>query len=119
MLCDFGTAAFVDEGHIPRVISTRWCSPYRLEPRIRFQRPLIREEDIYALGITIWGLFTGAKPFEGIDSENDDDDSDDVEAVICKGNTVDVELIEDLEVRQFVTRFLNVFKDGSIISETS
>jgi serine/threonine protein kinase len=103
ILCDFGTAAFVDEMYYPRAISVRWSSPYRLRsPNAR----LISKEDIYGLGIAVWELFTGRIPFGEIDS---DDEEVDLEEVIRSGETVDVVSVENCEAQNFIKQCLAIF----------
>jgi serine/threonine protein kinase len=94
-LCDFGNAALMTEVFFPRSITERWCSPYRLGPgRI----PVLRkEEDIYALAMVAWELFTGTKPFPELDS----DDFEDWVGRDKKG--LDLSKIEDAYVREFIT----------------
>jgi serine/threonine protein kinase len=108
VLCDFGTSAFVDEVHYPSAISSRWCSPYRLESQPPNSRRLVVEEDIYGLRIAVWELFTGKVPFEEID---DDDNEIDVEDVIRRGETVDVPLVENLDARDFIKQCLAIFAE--------
>ena len=103
-LCDFGTSAWMSEIMIPEAYSLQWCSAYRLKNAGR--NPLIVEEDIYASGISVWELFVGEAPFEGIDP---DDEEVDLEGHIRSGLQIDVGRIEVEEARSYVSECLHVF----------
>ncbi len=103
-LCDFGTSAWMDEVYYPTAISAKWCSPYILDSAK--QHRLVPEQDIYASGITVWELFTGETPFRDIDP----DDEGDLEGQLRGGLRVDLERIEDPEVRKYIADYLEVMR---------
>ena len=61
--------------------------------------PLSRADDFFALGLTIWELFSGKVPFEGLRE-------DEVEKEILDGKTVDLGVISEMEVREIIQKHL-------------
>jgi serine/threonine protein kinase len=105
VLCDFGAAAFIDKVHYPIIFSVPYVSSYRLD--LKNYNPFLPEEDFYALGVSVWQLFTEEIPFEGMDL---DGGGNDLEAKIRSGLTVDVDRVEDQEVMGFIIGCLNAVK---------
>jgi serine/threonine protein kinase len=64
-VCDFGSAVWLNQSTPPYAASDRYCSPDRLADK-GLRIPLKPADDYYALGWTIWELFTGKVPFEDI-----------------------------------------------------
>jgi hypothetical protein len=103
-LCDFNEARRLDnpldgktwEGET----TTNYLSPFRCRdwPDGSDPLPTIRD-DLYALGLSIWELFTGMMPF-------DDVYMDDIMDTVKAGNTVDVDQVEDKEVREVIRKYL-------------
>ena len=61
-LCDFRGAFFKDYAAEMRPIHTMWyAAPYRA---VHWNGPLDIEDDYFALGVSIWELFTGRRLFE-------------------------------------------------------
>jgi hypothetical protein len=83
-LCDFRRAFFKDYAAEMRPIHTMWyAAPYRA---VHWNGPLDIENDYFALGVSIWELFTERRPFEEIDDNT-------VWKWIREGNVVDLEEI--------------------------
>lgn len=96
-LCDFDTAFYLDgrpqewEGGC----SPQYVSPNRGYPD--YKLPSI-EDDMYALAVTVWELYTGRTAMEK--------EYDDLEDLIPRGYAVDVNAVEDLEVRSWIKELL-------------
>jgi serine/threonine protein kinase len=96
-LCDF-TGAFLKE-HSKEVVpiyTGHYLSPYRaLHPG-----PLTVEDDLFALGVSIWELFTDKRPFQGLKFGEE-------RMLIKKGAIIDISEIEDDEVRCIVEELMS------------
>ena len=104
----------MDEIYYPTAISAKWCSPYILDSAK--QHRLVPEQDIYASGITVWELFTGETPFRDIDP---DDDVADLEGQIRGGLSVELNRIEDPEVRKYIADCLEVMQKWNNSTKTT
>ena len=95
-LCDFEGAEKEPCVDPPSSLTLNWTSPARLRnPDV----PLCRADDLYALGLTIWEVFTGRIPFEGLEEG-------DVECKIMANETVDLSEIPDISIRVMIEGFL-------------
>ena len=97
-LCDFAGAILIDDPNPPSPINTvSWLSPYRsLHPT----EPSTVEDDLFALGVSIWELFTDKRPFEGLKDPE-------VRQLISKGETINVSEIKDDGVRDIVKQLMS------------
>ena len=94
-LCDFAGAFKVHDPSPPTPIYTpQWLSPYRA---LHSKEPPTMDDDLFALGVCIWELFTGKKPFEGKGARE----------LICQGETINVNEIEDEEARNVVKELMS------------
>ncbi|KAH8781370.1 kinase-like domain-containing protein [Diaporthe sp. PMI_573] len=104
-LCDFEEGLFEDEDEETWNGNVTWhyVSPNRRhrEEQLGHDAPPRIEDDIYGLGLSIWALYTGKIPFEEIA-----EDDLGLREVLLRGDTVDVELIDDDEIRETVKGFL-------------
>jgi hypothetical protein len=75
-------------------------SPARLR-NIDSDMPQNRQDDFYALGLTIWEIFTGKVPFAGLRE-------DEGEIKILAGGSVDTSEIEEPDVRDTVEKYLAI-----------
>lgn len=102
LLSDFETAAFISDSFVPSKSTARHTSPRRLQsPGL----PLNMTDDIYALGIAVYHLFTNQLPFPEVEDEADADDK-----IRDATEPLDTSLIESAVVRGFVDRSLMVGK---------
>lgn len=86
-LCDFRGAVFKEYAAEMRPIHTMWYSaPDRA---VHWNGPLDSEDDYFALGVSVWELFTG-RTFEEIDDNT-------VWKWIREGNVIDMDEITDEE----------------------
>ncbi len=53
------------------------------------------EDDLYALGLSIWELWTGEMPFNGVYA-------DDIREMVKAGQTVDVTMVQDQAARAMI-----------------
>ncbi|KAK3308976.1 kinase-like domain-containing protein [Chaetomium strumarium] len=98
-LCDFDSARFVADEEAEgweAFISDRYLAPSRGFPD--YGPPTVLDDD-YAFASSVWELFTGKDAF--ID--------EDMEDVLREGRTVDLDELEDDEIRDFVRKRL---RDG-------
>ena len=87
-LCGFRGAFFKEYAAEVWPIHTMWyAAPYRA---VHWNGPLDSEDDYFALGVSIWELFTGRRPFEEMDYNTQ-------WKWIREGNVVDLDEITDEE----------------------
>ena len=100
-LCDFDEGLFEDEDEDIWEGNVTWhyVSPNRRhrEEDLGRDAPPRKEDDLYGLGLSIWSLYTGQVPFEEIAQ-----DDLALREVLLRGETVDVDLIDDGEIRDIV-----------------
>jgi hypothetical protein len=92
-LCDF-VGAFLKEHSKEAfpVYSIPYLSPYRA---LHLEGPLTFNDDLFALGVSIWELFTGKRPFQGMNIGT-------IRRLIREGNVVDISEIGDNSVALIV-----------------
>lgn len=97
-LCDFAGAFLIhDPGPLPSINTTSWLSPYRaLHPN---ESPTV-EDDLFALGVSVWELFTGKRPFEGLKGNAAGE-------LIRNGKTINVDEIKDEEACKVVKKMMS------------
>ncbi|KAH8743395.1 kinase-like domain-containing protein [Diaporthe sp. PMI_573] len=96
-LCDFDTAFYLDgrtqewEGCCsPQYVSPNWGYPDYKLPSV--------EDDMYALAVSVWELYTGQTAMKK--------EYEELEDLIPRGYAVDVNAVEDLEVRSWIKEIL-------------
>ena len=106
-LCDFAESRRIDKS--PK----KWCRQAAVmytSPNRRFldvgAAPTI-SDDLFALGLCIWQIYTKRRPFPP------DMDEDDIQDCLRKGEVVEVMEIEDTETREIVSGYLA--QGGAII----
>lgn len=104
-LCDFDEARFEDEDEEAWEgnVTCHYTSPNRRRREEDFGRdaPPRKEDDLYGLGLSIWSLYISQVPFEGVPR-----DDFALREVRLRGETVDIELIHDQEIRVIVKGFV-------------
>lgn len=104
-LCDFDKGRFEDEDEEIWEGNVTWhyVSPNRRrrEEELGRDAPPGNEDDLYGLGLSIWSLYTGQVPFDEIAR-----DDLALREVLLRGETVDVDLIDDEEIRDMVKGYL-------------
>ncbi|KAG0645615.1 Dual specificity mitogen-activated kinase kinase jkk-1 [Hyphodiscus hymeniophilus] len=91
-LCDFDTARLVDdeEADYEGCATLQFLAPNR--HYFATGAPPTAADDIYALGLSIWSLFTGKKVLVGVD----------LEELLQQRGTVELDEIDDMETRWLV-----------------
>src|SRR5437762_1990735 len=97
-LCDFAGATLITPRTKARSVYTvAWLSPYR---SLHLEEPFTAEDDLFALGVSIWELCTGKRPFDGLQAAE-------IRELIRKGAVVTVADIHDDEVRHKVEELMS------------
>jgi hypothetical protein len=97
-LCDFGGAILEEHSAETQPAYTwNYLSPYRVA---NLDAPFSKEDDLYALGISIWDLYTGKHPLPGKIGPA-------VREAIRAGFVVDLSEIEDEEARQVAEKLMS------------
>jgi serine/threonine protein kinase len=103
-LCDFAEARLPGEtaADWEGEATANYLSPRRCQnsgwPDHRDPAPEV-EDDLYALGLSIWELYTGKVPF-------DDVYEDDIREMVSAGQTVNVEEIQDETAKAYIYEYL-------------
>ena len=97
-LCDFDSARPIDEA--PEAWEGVSTDQYLAPNRDFFQTgtPPNPSNDIYALGLSIWELYTGKQALM--------EELDNIEQVLKERRTVDLTEVEDQDVRELIRGFL-------------
>jgi hypothetical protein len=101
-LCDFAEARPLNENPADweGTVTVNYTSPHRCQtwPDSRDLPPVV-EDDLYALGLSIWELHTGTVPFDGVYE-------DDIRTALKAGQTVNVSEVTDEAVRAVISGYL-------------
>lgn len=87
---------FETEDHVKDVLTSA------LYPTAKY--PLSKPDDLYALGITVWEIYTERTPFDGIDS-------DFLEDVVAAGFQPNMSAVREKDIRALIMSFL---KEGNL-----
>lgn len=102
--CDFGAAA-KEGGRYPMARSTSYCSAYR--EFLSRQVPLVKADDLYATGITIWELYTGQEAFRaGLPNSDIISPEEFIEYIVSAGFQPDLTAVDDIKTRELVASYL-------------
>jgi serine/threonine protein kinase len=110
-LCDFA-GAFLKEhsSEAPRVYTISYLSPYRA---LHLGGPWTVEDDLFALGVSIWELFSSKTPFHGLKLGA-------IRESIRRGTLINVSEIEDDDIVRIIAGLMNAMLSmqdkGDIIS---
>lgn len=96
--CDLAEATVEGSGDKPRAFTAPYMSPFIC--RVSPTPPLMKAEDLYATGISIWQIYTGNIPF-------DDIDEDVIEDTIATGARPDIALVDDPAIAKLITTYLD------------
>ncbi|KAJ7159933.1 kinase-like domain-containing protein [Mycena crocata] len=97
-LCDFDDASVEGDGLRSTAQSSPYCSPSRMRDRTQ---PVTRAEDLYAMGLTMWEVYTGRTPLTYGDENLDPDDS----LLECRcrvGFLPEMKLVDDPEIASLI-----------------
>ncbi|KAJ7226598.1 kinase-like domain-containing protein [Mycena rebaudengoi] len=112
-LCDFDGASVEGDGYATAVLSLPYCSPSRFQgngPAV----PMTRAEDIYAMGMTMWEIYTGRTPLIDIgESFTTEELIDCLEHRVNAGFLPDMQLIDDLEIAALIQECLDAAPECS------
>jgi serine/threonine protein kinase len=104
-LCDFVEARLLSEDPADweGMTTTNYGSPHRCQKNSKWRddrdsAPVV-EHDLYALGLSIWELWMGEMPFDGVYA-------DDIREMVKSGQTVDVTRVQDEAVRGVICDYL-------------
>jgi serine/threonine protein kinase len=92
-LCDFPESSFLPCSHPPKRSSIQYTSPQRCKNPTK---PLGIFDDIYALGTSVWEIWTEKIPYEEIDD-------DDIEDEIANGKQPSLSLVTDSQIKKIIT----------------
>ncbi|KAJ7159944.1 kinase-like domain-containing protein, partial [Mycena crocata] len=98
-VCDFDDASVEGDGLRSTAQSAPYCSPSRMRDRTQ---PVTRAEDLYAMGLTMWEVYTGRTPLTYGDETLDPDDT----LLECRcrvGFLPEMKLIDDPEITSLIT----------------
>lgn len=101
-LCDFNEARRVNEDAEiwDGATTDNYVSPSRSQNTCNGQEPPPTvEDDLYGLGLSIWELYKGKIPFE-------DWYMDDILDYVKTGKTVDIDEVEEEDVREIIRKYL-------------
>ncbi|KAK6336858.1 hypothetical protein TWF718_009647 [Orbilia javanica] len=104
-LCDFEGGRLVDESVEiweslePLALNGRYTPQYMNKTRDTFVPPT-KDDDWYALAISIWEIYTDKDAFEGIYEEED------LVLLHSTGQTVDLNEVKDVETREWIRGIL-------------
>lgn len=104
-LIDFGEAMLTSELRCPVVYTVPYAHPIltRGDPHSESESPLSAQCDLYSVGITMWQLYTGKRPY---DREDDEHLGEHLEDLIRLGVRPDAALIDDARIRRQVEEYL-------------
>ncbi|KZW00587.1 kinase-like protein [Exidia glandulosa HHB12029] len=96
VLCDWAAAQMQSEAVAPREGTSAYQSPWRCRD---FDLPLCKQDDLYALGVSIWHIWQGRAPFDPEMHEYLDDD-------IADGLQPNLDEVDNATVRALIERYL-------------
>lgn len=98
VLCDFAESRAIDDE--PQLWEGKTTPNYLAPNRDDTEAPTVID-DLYALGLSIWQLYSGKQPFA-------DMDQDEISELLEQRKTVDLSVITDIAVRRTVTAYLRM-----------
>lgn len=98
VLCDFAESRTLDDD--PGLWDGATTINYLAPNRDDNAAPTIID-DLYALGLSIWQLYSGTMPFANLDQ-------DEISELLQQKKTVDLDIITDAEIRNIVTDYLGM-----------
>lgn len=101
--CDFEGCQEENDATAPEEQTLNWISPDRLR---NLDSPMTKADDFYALGLTIWEVFTGKVPFSGLDEGE-------VEKMLMAGKCVEITEIVEVDVRDIIEKYLALGRQSS------
>ncbi|KAJ7226594.1 kinase-like domain-containing protein [Mycena rebaudengoi] len=107
-LCDFDDASVEGDGYTMTNVSYPYCSPFRARNQAHdTYTPLTRAEDVYAMGLSMWEIYTGRLPLTSDDENTKAIYSLDLDNRCYVGLLPDMELIDDPAIAALIETCLS------------
>jgi serine/threonine protein kinase len=98
-LCDFAEAMLETEARPPRGSTTTYQSPSSYA--MALEKPLTKQDDLYATGITIWEIYTGRARFYYLRDQDMEED------LVRAGVRPDMSLVDDEWIARVIISYLD------------